>query len=663
VNASLTPGTSLDLNALDRAGQLTVPTAGSNPAQAAFVQPFIDRYGFLRNGVRTGGGIVGTSRFAVDDDDFYRKSGEIGFNYTLGTTNVTHDLHIGYQRSIDEEDRFQDANGWGLISIPAGTINCPTNACGSPARPAFFQAQVLVRSNANVPLIHSEFHSQNFEINDTIRMNDWTFNVGILASEDTLYGQGLREADNVAGYVGDPGNKYEMHRTPFSKMIQPRLSGTWAYNGSDTLYASYARYNPAANSDARAASWDRNLFREINAYFDENGVLIGSQPVASSSGKLFVDDIDPRYTDEYMIGTAQQFTPNFSGRVYGRYRYSSNFWEDTNNDARIRFGANVPGVRQELYIPDLNARRDAIGSGSSYVITELDGAFTKYYETTFESDWRAGNTLVRGSYTWSHYYGNFDQDNSSFNTANDAAIFIGSSNIADGAGRQLWDFKYGDLRGDRRHVLKIYGTQVLPWNATVGLFGVYQSGQPYQLESHLPYRSLTTNTSDTNRYAEPAGRRRSPAHHQMDLNYTQNIPIPMGGLNLQLSLDVFNLYDKQTGYNFETRVGILGACNTNDCITTDIAGAPNINRPLVLKTGAGVFARPRLESASASSRSPSSPARRARTGVRALQTLRITGTTALSRSARVSFRPRVRAPSRSAPRRRSRVEARSPAHA
>jgi hypothetical protein len=206
LNASLTPGTSLDLNALDRAGQLTVPTAGSNPAQAAFVQPFIDRYGFLRNGVRTGGGIVGTSRFAVDDDDFYRKSGEIGFNYTLGTTNVTHDLHIGYQRSIDEEDRFQEPNGWGLISIPAGTINCPTNACGSPARPAFFQAQVLVRSVSDVSLIHSEFHSQNFEINDTIRMGDWTFNVGILASEDTLYGQGLREADNVAGYVGDPGN-------------------------------------------------------------------------------------------------------------------------------------------------------------------------------------------------------------------------------------------------------------------------------------------------------------------------------------------------------------------------------------------------------------------------------------------------------------------------
>jgi hypothetical protein len=560
VTASLAAGTRLDLNALGSAGQFTVPTViVSNPTQAAFAQGLIDRYGYANaSGVRTGGGIIGTSRFAVDDDDFYRRSGEVAFNYTLGS-NITHDLHAGYQRSLDEEDRFQRANGWGLITAPGGTVNCPASCGANAGRPAFFQSQVLVNTNANVELLHSEFQSQNFEINDTIRMNNWTFNVGILASEDTLYGQGLREADNVAGYVSAPGEKYKMHRTSFSEMIQPRVSANWAYNGSDTVYVSYARYNPAANSDARAASWDRNLFREINVYFDQSGVILGNQAIASSSGKLFVDGIDPRYTDEYMIGTAQQFTPTLSARAYGRYRYSSNFWEDTQNDARTLFGKNVPGVKQEAYIPNLPARLAAIGSGSTYVITELDGAFTKYYEATLESDWRVtSNTSLRGSYTWSHYYGNFDQDNSSFNTANDAATFIGSSNIADGAGRQLWDYKYGDLRGDRRHIAKLIGTTVLPWRATAGVIGIFQSGQPYQLESFLPYRGLTANTSDTNRYAEPAGRRKSPSHHQVDLNYTQNLPIPWGGLNFQISLDVFNVYDRQTGYNFETRVGSLG---------------------------------------------------------------------------------------------------------
>ena len=560
ITASLAPGTRLDLNALDQAGNFTVPTLiGTNPTQSAFAAPLIQRYGYVNAaGERVGGGVIGTSRFAVDDDDFYRRSGEIAFNYMLGS-RVTHDLHVGYQRIIDEEDRFQAANGWGLLTAPGGTVNCPASACGGTARPAFFQAQVLVRTNANVDLIHSEFHSQNIEVNDTIRLNNWTFNVGVLASEDTLYGQGLSPANNYAGWTTSPGTKYKMHRVPFEQMIQPRASVNWAYNGSDTVYASYARYNPSANSDARAASWDRNLFREIQVYFDQTGLLIGNQAIASSSGKLFVDDIKPRYTDEYMIGTSQQFTPNLSARLYSRYRYSTNFWEDTNNDARTTLGKNVPGVKQELYIPDLAQRLAAIGSGSTYVIAELDGAFTKYYEATLESDWRATtNTNLRGSYTWSHYYGTFDQDNATFNTANDTSTFIGSSFIGDAAGRQIWDLKYGDLRGDRRHILKLIGTQVLPWNATFGVLGVYQSGQPYQLESFLPYRTLTGSTSDTNRYAEPAGRRKSPAHHQVDMSYTQNVPIPWGGLNLQVVLDVFNVYDRQTPYNFETRVGQLG---------------------------------------------------------------------------------------------------------
>ena len=574
---SLTPGTQLDLANLHQLGSLRVPTAiATNPDQAAFVQPYIDRYGYLQDGSRRGGGLVGFASLAADDDDFYRTNGQIGFNYSLGS-DIAHDLHFGYQRYVDEEDRFQTSNGWGSLSIPAGTVTCPARACGT-AQPAFYQAVLSQQTTGVVPTIHSELHSQSIELNDTIRMNNWTFSVGVLMSNDTFYGQGLQKADNYAGWVAAPGNKYEMYDIGFEKMIQPRASATWAYNGTDTLFASYAKYNPAPSSLPRAASWDRNLIRNINAYFDANGRLIGVDPVASSSGKLFVEDLDPRYTDEYMIGTGQQLTPGLSVRAYGRYRYSSNFWEDTNNDARIAYGAGVEGVKQELYIPDLNERRSAIGSGSSYVIAELDGAFTKYYEATLESDWRHVNTFLRGSYTWSHYYGNFDQDNTSFNTANDTSIFVGSSNIGDGAGRQIWDNKYGDLRGDRRHVLKFYGTQMLPWNASLGGYFVYQSGQPYQLESYLPYRHLTGSTSETNRYAEPAGSRVSPSHHQIDLNYTQNLPLPRG-LNLQFLIDVFNLYDNQTGYNYETRVGVLGACNSENWVETGLTEQPRINAP------------------------------------------------------------------------------------
>jgi hypothetical protein len=578
---SLAAGAKLPLDNLATIGRLVVPTPlAGQAAQAAFVQPYIDRFGYLSNGVKTGGGTVGYGQFAADNDSFFRRNGQAGFNYTLGS-RITHDLHVGYQRYRDSEDRFQTSNGYGLLSIPggapasAGGVNCPAAACGT-AKPAFFIANFSPQTTGQIPTIHSEFHSENVEINDSMHYNNWSFNAGVLASHDTLYGQGLTPADNIAGFVKSPGVKYKMHDTPFKDEIQPRLGATWAYNGQDTVYVSAAAYNPAANSDARAASWDRNLVQSVNAYYDATGTLMGVDPVASSAGKLFAPGIKPRVTHELLVGTSQQITSGWSGRVYSRYRKSTRFWEDTNNDARIRFGATVPGVKQELYIPNLGTNptasnpagtglRGAIGSGSSYVITELDGAFTKFYEATAETEWRSNNTTVSGSYTWSHYYGNFDQDNATFNTANDMSTFIGSSFIADGAGRQLWNNKYGDLRGDRRNVVKVNGVHSFPWKATMGGFFVFQTGQPYQLESYLPYSALTANTSDTNRYAEPAGRRRTPSHHQLDLNYTQNIGL-IRGINLQLALDVFNVYNKQTPYNFETRVGSLGGT----CVPTSV---------------------------------------------------------------------------------------------
>jgi hypothetical protein len=530
------------VNSLDTQGRLTVPQPISGQAAYnAFVQPLIDRYGYTVNGVKTGGGVVGYgSQF--DENDFFRDGGQIGYNLTLGS-GVTHDLHVGYQLYWDSEDLVRSSNGWGLMTVPGGRLSFR-------GTPIFYQAAFQQQGAGLVPKIHSVQRTQGIEINDTIKWDRWTFNVGLLASRDTLYGQGLREdASTLSGYVLAPGNKYEMYDISFGKMLQPRLGVTWSFNGKDTLYASYAKYNPSASSLARAASWDRNLAATINAYFDQNGVLFATDPVVSSSGKLFVEDMTPRAIHEYVLGGALQLKPTWAVRAYGRYREGSHFWEDTNNTARVAFQP-PPDIPREPYISDLTAKLAQIGSGSTYVIAELDGAYTKYWEATVETEWKNDKTFVRGSYTWSHYYGNFDQDNST--VENDANVFIGSSFIGDGAGRQLWNFKDGDLRGDRPHLLKIYGYRRFPWNGSVGVYGVVQSGQPWEMWSFEPYRTLTTSTVETNRYAEPAGSRRSPTHAQLDLNYTQNFKVGRR-YNFQVLADVFNVFDKQTGYSFEPR--------------------------------------------------------------------------------------------------------------
>jgi hypothetical protein len=377
-------------------------------------------------------------------------------------------------------------------------------------------------------------------------------NAGLMVSNDTLYGQGLGESANTpSGFQLARGNRYEMYELDWSDMLQPRVGATWAYSGPNTVYVNYARYIPAASSLPRAASWARNSAGQVNAFFDRNGNFIGVGPEAASSGKFFQEDLDPRTTDEFVLGTSRDFGKGWSARGTARYRYSYNFWEDTNNNARLIYDPPA-GIPRELYIPNLTQLQQGIG-GSSYVIAELDRSHNKYWEAALESEWRGSKGYFRGSYVWSHYYGNMDQDSSAGAAIdNDLNIFIGSSNIADGGGRQLWNFKEGDLRGDRRHQLKLYGYYRLPWNASVGAYAVFQSGQPWEEHNYRAYPTsiIGTSTSDTNRYAEPAGSRNADDHHQLDLNYTQDFPIG-DRFNIQARVDVFNVYDNQTGYDIQ----------------------------------------------------------------------------------------------------------------
>ena len=548
VTPSTVVGTRLDVANLDKQGLLTVPVSiAGEDAYNGFVQPLIERYGFTQNGVKRGGGTVGYGNL-FDKDDFFRDSVQVTYNLTLSGGGMRHNVHAGYQNYKDAEHLLRNSNGWGSISVPGGR----TVFQGTPIfYLAAFQQQGF---GSAPPLINSEYRSQSVEVNDTINWRNFTFNAGVLASNDKLYGQGLNnDSSALSGFVrvtatDVEARRYLMHEIPFGKMIQPRLSTTWAYNGNDTIYASYARYNPVVGSLPRAASWDRNLATTIQAYFDATGVLFATDPNISSTGKLFDDNLTPPTHNEWLIGTSRQLRPGLAGRAYFRYRKGEHFWEDTNNNARLLF--NPPeGYARELYIPDLAARLTQIGTGGtvgSYVIAELDGAFTRYKELTVEADWTHAKGFVKGSYTWSEYYGNFDQDNST--VGNDANIFVGSSNIADGAGRQMWDNRLGTLRGDRPHAFKMYGSYFLPWRANAGFFVMAQSGQPWERWSYEPYRTLTTSTTDTNRFEEPAGSRRTSPHAQLDLKYTQNLPL-RARLNAQLDIDLFNVTNAQTGYN------------------------------------------------------------------------------------------------------------------
>ncbi|PHZ84681.1 carboxypeptidase regulatory-like domain-containing protein [Paremcibacter congregatus] len=558
----------LDVSALDKQGLFLVPKLRDLPNQTdvnhpdnnaanafnAFATPLVNKYGYLDNGVAAGGGVVGGGS-TINDQDFSRISFEVAYDRSFYAGDTTHDVHIGYQYQEIEEDLARNSNGWGIITAHGGETFAEDGVT-----PVYYVARLNqmslegVDGTALVPSIKSKSKLQSLEINDTIETGDFTINVGALISNDILFGQGLREKEGtVSGYEVALGNQYKMYEVDWTDMIQPRFGINWDYSDTSAVYVNYARYNPSASSLARAASWGRNLQKTVDVFFDEAGNIIESTSVRSSSGKVFQEDMSPRKIDEFLIGWNSQITDGLMLRAHVRYREGGNFWEDTENNARSRFEPPA-GTPTTDYVPNLADIRAEIG-GSSYVIAQLDNAYTHYWEVSAEAEYTTENLFVSASYVWSRYTGNFDQDNTT--TKNDADTFIGSSFIADGAGRQLWNFREGFLRGDRRHQFKLYGYYQFDWDGQLGAFLIAQSGQPWEKWDYSLYSHLTGSKSDTSRYAEPAGSRRTDAHVQLDLSYTQNIEV-YNGYTVQLRADLFNVFDKQTGYNIQNKVNSAG---------------------------------------------------------------------------------------------------------
>ncbi len=170
----------------------------------------------------------------------------------------------------------------------------------------------------------------------------------------------------------------------------------------------------------------------------------------------------------------------------------------------------------------------------SFVLNNFPNARRVYSGATLDITKRYSHGwYLNANYTYSHLYGDFDDDES-------IAQFNNSSRLEDEPGLYTDDpasLRSGTLGQDRTHVFKLLGSYDLPMGFTLGGFLRVQSGTPWQ--------AMGRTANYAARYLEPAGTRRLPTWTNFDLLGAYTFTFA-GNMSVRLEGRVQNLFNSQT---------------------------------------------------------------------------------------------------------------------
>jgi hypothetical protein len=450
------------------------------------------------------------------------------FGQFLDVGRTRHQVKAGAGYEFGEEELFRHANGWGQISR--------ITVSGQP--------RLRARYYFEQPAQLGQGRTWSAFVQDTVSIGRrLAVNLGVLADRDEfaqdLKGSGgcprnasgalINTIDGVPGGAAvfeSKGDRCTFIRFGFGDEIQPRLGLNFNVRPGkgDKVYANYGRYyNMDQKSSGRSLAPRRIFQRE--AQFDLDGVLISDAPRASTTGKFIDHDLKPTYNDEWLAGYATPFLSDWSADVFFIYRNTKNFIED------------VPSV-----LPDTGPYAAANLPCSTFASCQNADAKRTYKAFTAEVTRRmAARWSLTASYTWSRLEGNFDLDYAG------GAVFNTSSFIQDGPG----DFveepnRFGPLREDRPHLLKVFANVEPVSNLMVGAYLRVQSGSPWNA------RGADTQSSVALNNLEPPGSHRNPTWTNFDLlaNYRIRLNDRVG---LTLEGRLLNVFNAQTRLSTDAR--------------------------------------------------------------------------------------------------------------
>lgn len=329
--------------------------------------------------------------------------------------------------------------------------------------------------------------------------------------------------DHKAKFFGSLGRFYE--EIPMDLVIR-----SYSYERQPRII----NYHPTSTTPDPQAEADFGL---------ESAILGGLQTPADP-------DLKNQYITELIFGYEREVMTDVAIGVKGIYRDYGRVVEDflCADDGTYCIGNPGEGLMERVFTLDYSRTFPAPDAERTFKGVQLDA--TK----RFSNNWQA-----IASYLYSKLDGNFDGEYAPFTN-------VGADpNIT--AAYDYYDFftngsdlntitNTGPLSNDRRHQFKVSGIYTTPWKVNLGGSAYWRSGTPLTRygysDAYGRYEFFLT---------ERGAEGRTPSNYEIDLH--ADYPIDLGGTEIKLLLDVFNVLDAQRPILLDQRWGFQEADNAS----------------------------------------------------------------------------------------------------
>jgi hypothetical protein len=392
-----------------------------------------------------------------------------------------------------------------------------------------------------------------------------------------------------------PGVRYEQETLSGTIVQDFSLKNNWAPrvgvvwdprgSGSSKVFANYGRYYARVPNDlaARALSSDATITAD---YFDQNltrPVPDGTTTINALTGAVTTthftllggnaDDIDPAaklsYYNEWLAGTEYTLPGSVEVGVRFVHRDIGRVLEDVQPYPIVASSLGLPGAATANYLltnpgPKTPVMQDIPGATVSF-----ESPVHNYNAVELSANKRlAGKWSLISSYRWSRLTGNFEGFFRNDNGQSDPGITslydyptndptyatIGKTQFGFvGDIRYLGTAGTGPLPLDRTHDVKVYGTYAFDMGLNLSLGLELESGAPltafaahpvYDTGGEIPLTPRGAGLQTSNGF-----QRRTPWTKPVNAGVSYNVKV--GGRNLALIADVFNIFNTQTIFDYD----------------------------------------------------------------------------------------------------------------